>query len=73
MGIRPAPFIKDPCGCEGFTPPLLFFDFLYLLPAKAVVTRMGGDKTVGFVSLRVRRSAPCFGGAFAEIFFVHLG
>jgi hypothetical protein len=43
MGIRPAPFIKDPCGCEGFTPPLLFFDFLCLLFAKAVVTRMGGD------------------------------
>ena len=20
MGIRPAPFIEDPCGCEGFTP-----------------------------------------------------
>lgn len=58
MGIRPAPFIKDPCGCEGFTPPLLFFDFIYLLPAKAVVTRMGGDGLIGSVSLRVRRGAP---------------
>jgi hypothetical protein len=32
--------------------PLLFyfFDFLYLLPAKAVVTRMGGDNAVGSVT-----------------------
>gem|GEM_PF-4607127 len=33
MGIRPAPFIEDPCGCEGFTPPLP--DFLidgFLIP-----------------------------------------
>ena len=58
MGIRPAPFIKNPCGCEGFTPPLLFFDFLYLLPAKAGVTRMGGDNAVGSVSGRIRRGAP---------------
>jgi len=40
--------------------PLLFrfFDFLYLLPAKAVVTRMGGDGLNGSVSWRVRRGAP---------------
>lgn len=43
---------------RGLPPPLLFLDFLYLLPAKAVVTRMGGDNAVGSVSLRVRRGAP---------------
>ncbi len=70
MGIRPAPFIKDPCGCEGFTPSLLFFDFLYLLPAKAGVTRMGGDNAIGSVSWRVRRGAPRFRAHLPKIFLL---
>jgi len=28
MGIRPAPFIEDPCGCEGFTPESEFVIFI---------------------------------------------
>lgn len=56
MGIRPAPFIEDPCGCEGFTPESGFV-ISFSSFAKAIVTRMGEDGLSGFVRLRIKRGA----------------
>jgi len=53
MGIRPATFIEDSCGCEGFTPPLPTFNewsFLFRY-CKSGCHPHGRRQALGSVSL----------------------